>query len=145
MPTRKGSLLACSVQNCSRSVAALDTCRPHQVSHIWVSTCLHNCAHPQACPNPHLYAVDACFHSQLLHCPSGLSNVTASGHLARHLGEGEKGCASLRLQASAAPSGSEDARLPASASPILLRLSPQCGPGFFNPLPSPCRDFEART
>lgn len=32
MPTRKGSLLACSVQNCSRSVAALETCRPHQVS-----------------------------------------------------------------------------------------------------------------
>jgi hypothetical protein len=51
MPTRKGSLLACSVQNCSRSVAALDTCRPHHVSHIWVSTSsLHSCAHPQAVP-----------------------------------------------------------------------------------------------
>lgn len=28
MPTRKGSLLACSAQNCSRSPAALDTCGP---------------------------------------------------------------------------------------------------------------------
>lgn len=31
MPTRKGSLLAWSVQNCSRSAAALDTCRARSV------------------------------------------------------------------------------------------------------------------
>lgn len=129
MPTRKGSLLACSVQNCSRSVAALDTCKPHRFSHIWVSPCsLHSSAHAQACPDPYLYAGDACFHPQLLHCPAGLSDVTADGHLAGHLGEGEQGRASPRLQASAAPSRSLktlNTRLPAPALSTLLWLSPQ--------------------
>ena len=91
MPTRKGSLLACSVQNCSRSAAALDTCRPAQLAHPGLGRPPAPLAqtHPPQ-PGPHLHAVNARLHPQLLHGPAGLPNVTANGHPAGHLREGEQ-------------------------------------------------------
>ena len=91
MPMRKGSLLACSVQNCSRSVAALDTCRPARLARPELGrppALLSQMRPPH--PGPHLHAVNACLHPQLLHGPAGLPNVTANGHFAGHLREGEQ-------------------------------------------------------
>ena len=91
MPTRNGSLLACSVQNCSRSAAALDTCRPTRLARPGLGrppALLSQTRPPH--PGPHLHAVNARLHPQLLHGPAGLPNVTANGHLAGHLREGEQ-------------------------------------------------------
>lgn len=46
MPTRKGSLLACSMQNCSRSAAALDTYKPAGSARPQLSLCPFT----QTCP-----------------------------------------------------------------------------------------------
>lgn len=63
MPTRKGSLLACSVQNCSRSAAALDTCRrPRQPGRASAAPSPRCVPASLSCPNPHLHAVDARLH-----------------------------------------------------------------------------------
>lgn len=90
MPTRKGSLLACSVQNCSRSAAALDTCRPAWSARTGLAAC--PLAQTRPChPGPHLHALDARLHPQLLHGPAGLPDVAAGGPLAGHLQGSEQG------------------------------------------------------
>lgn len=90
MPTRKGSLLACSAQNCSRSPAALDTCGP--ACQLAPGCPPAPLSRTRPCrPGPHLHAVDARLHPQLLHGPAGLPDVAANGHLAGHLHESEQG------------------------------------------------------